>query len=158
MLLTQLAKQGCGAGRVFTCTLRYWTKPSDLEELTKAQDRNTRRELRNRMRTAQSPEERAAIMAMQKRADVAYDCRKKGVAHCTESLIWLEQYIFAVTRRRPTPGALALLVEATAEALGLWPFDVEVASLRRELSRFKANNADYMSLLPQHVFASITQS
>jgi len=115
-----------------------------------------RRILREAMRRDGPPEYRAAILAMQRRADAVYDCRKKGVAHCTESLIWLEQYVFAVTGKRPTPGELALLVEATAEALGRWSFDVEVASLRRELTRFKSNNPHYMSILPDQVATSIT--
>ena len=115
-----------------------------------------RRILRDATRRGGPPEYRAAILAMQHRADAVYDCRKKGVAHCTESLIWLEQYIFAVTRMRPTPGELALLMEATAEALGRLPFDVEVASLRRELKRFKSNNPHYMSILPDRVAKSIT--
>jgi hypothetical protein len=67
-LLTGLAKRGCGAGRIFACTRRYWTKPSDLDELTKTHETTMRRILREAMRRDGPPEYRAAILAMQNRA------------------------------------------------------------------------------------------
>src|SRR5260370_616132 len=111
VLLSRLAKRGCSPGRIFACTVRYLTNPSDLDELTRAGEKAMRRILREAVRRGGPPEFRAAILAMQNRGDVVYDCRRKGVARCTESIIWLEEYIRAITGRRPTAGELALLVE-----------------------------------------------
>jgi hypothetical protein len=66
---------------------------------------------------------------------------EKGVAHCTESLAWLEHYIETIAGRRPTSGDLALLVEAANEALGRKHVDILPESIRAKLTRFQTQES-----------------
>jgi hypothetical protein len=122
----------------FEALRRYIENPSDLNEQTESRAKNHRSILRQAVReNGVAP---AVGVLLHRRADEAFNTKRKGVAHCTESLVWLEQYIKIKTGRRPTSSELALLVEATNEALGRKHIDVLPESIRGELTRFKRKN------------------
>jgi hypothetical protein len=129
----------------FEALRRYVENPSDLNEQTESRAKNHRSILRRAVReNGVAP---AVGDWLHQRADQAFNTQRKGVARCTESLVWLEQFIKTKIGRRPTSTELALLIEATNEALGRKHTDILSESIRAELTRFKRKNEVWMNLL-----------
>jgi hypothetical protein len=141
-LLLRLTK--CNAPRLFVA-LRAYVENVDLNSATKMRERFFRAIVRAGVRKHGVPSN--VTVALSDRADIAFNTKRKGVAHCTESLAWLEYYIETKTGKRPAASELAFLIEATREALGRAHQDVLPEAIRAELSRFKRKNALWMKVL-----------
>jgi hypothetical protein len=142
-LVARLAR--CDPRIIFVCLRSYLENRPDLNRLTKEREKAHRSIIRQGLR--EHGVAAAVGTWLHARADQAFDTKRKGVAHCTESLVWLQSYLEAKSGKRPSAGDLALLIEAAQEALGRRHFDVSPESLRRELSQFKRRNPLYMECL-----------
>ena len=141
----------CDPRLIFVALRRYIEDPADLNALTKARDKDLRSVLRRSMRQGGPPEYRAAILELHRRADDAYDTKKWGVAHCTESLAWLERYIEVKTGRRPSSEDLCDLLDAVKAALGRNRFPASVESIQKELRRFKRRKSRWIKILEAEI-------
>jgi len=149
---------GCSKQLIFEAIRRYIKNPPDLDEATRKAKKGSRTVLHRAMRSGGPTEFRSLVLSLHDRLDSIYNTKRMGVAHCVESLIWVECYLEIKTGKRPGASELYLLIEAVTKAMGRRHGETSKQAVAKEMMRFKRHkdNQDYMRRLPAKVQESIT--
>lgn len=145
--------QRCDSRVIFTAVVAYLENSPRLNDEARQREQAYRKFLRGQMRSAKTDAERASILEQQNHCDEAFQLKRKGLAHLVESLVWLESYVLARTQNRIRPRDLCAVINAVKIALNQRQVNFqqnpgdEVATLRKELARFRRKNPLYMHLL-----------
>jgi hypothetical protein len=145
----------CSLPRIFTAVRAYIENSSDLNKETKKWAREWDFFVRQGQREAQRRgDDASAMTVVRRRIAAAAKTKRKGTAHCVESLLWLHVYITLETGKQPSIGELALLVKAGNLAHekrnrgndpSMWltaqdQWQLAKDTLRKELTRFEKKN------------------